>query len=822
VSLESVLIQRARPVMLAEKARAILRLEICKGCGPDLAPVPVALEPPFLPLTHTNDLPSDETAQLAIAQEAPVYDDLVRRQVWISPEQAFDWRRSELFLRQLLSVSHRVGFEVVGNQDEVCITILCHQHDLAVVSAALSGEFNQCALGKPRRNFLTTMPLEAWEDLVLCDYFPPPPYSHLLTRPDGLYSSPFEPLIAALTNIPASGLGIYQALFQPVSCFHDWHRNVEALLDIEYTVKLMDGLHGPQRYAQQAPSGDLRQMASEVETKAHNDRPFFAAALRLAVVGAGPSRGQYLRAIATFMSLFQHGGRPLNCLTQTDYAPRVSRERMRDMFVLGLTYRPGFLVNSWELAGPVHIPPTSITDRPTVHLETLETLPACGNSLVVGTQIGTSSFAGTEFPVCLPIHLRTGHTHLIGRPRMGKSSLLERMILDDLAKGAGVTVLDPHGDLVERLLRLLPKSVIDKTIYFNPGDTEWVPSWNPLRPIPGQDFGRTADDLVGAFKSVVTGWGDRLEHLLRHCFYALIHLPGSSLLDVSNLFRPKSDESRRIRDEILKVIDNAAARQFWLHDFHHYGKDDFGPPKNKLSKLLVSDTVSLMLSQPDSAINLRQIMDEGKIFLANLSTVGSEVREILGCLLLSLLHHTALSRSDTPAEKRKQHYIYCDEAHRFLTEALEDLIAETPKYGVGLTLAHQYMGQFTQCQMGAIASVATAIAFNVNTKDAHQLVTGLRGMVKVDDLIVLERGEAIVRAGNEVVRIKTLPPQEIPSVNYRDQIIAESRRRYCRPAADVRQTICHHSEQWYGGYFPMVPAGSTPHDLAEELVYDEF
>jgi hypothetical protein len=818
------LIERARPMMLAEKTRAMLRHEICKGCSSELSPVPVALEPPFLPLSRVQALlRGGEPPPLAIPQDTPAPDDLVRRRVWISPEQAFDWRRSDLFLRQLLTVSYRVGFEVIGNQEEVCITILCHRQDLAVVSAALAGEFNQCALAEPSQDSMTNMAPEAWEDIVLGDYFPPPPYAHLLTQPPLLHTSPFEPLIAALTNIPAPGLGIYQALFEPVSRSHDWHSNVETIQDLEFTVKLMNGLHGIQRYAQQVPSGDLRQMASEVETKAHSDRPFFAAALRLAVVGAGPRGKQCLRAIATFLNLFQHGGRPLNCLTEVDYVPRLSREQIRAMFVLGLTYRPGFLVNSWELTGPVHIPPISITDRRPVRLEQLETLPACGTSLVAGTPIGTSNFAGKVIPVCIPPNLRGRHTHLIGRPSMGKSSLMERMILDDLAQGCGAAVLDPHGDLVERLLGLLPEAAIGRTIYFNPGDPDWVPLWNPLRPVPGQDLGRTADDLVGAFKSFVTGWGDRLEHLLRHSFYALLHLPGSSLLDVSNLFRNKSEESRQVRDEILKVVTNAVARQFWLHDFGRYGKDEFGPPKNKLSKLLVSDTVSLMLSQPDSAIHLRQIMDEGYLFLANLSTVGSEVREILGCLLLSLLHLTALSRSDMPPERRKRFYIYCDEAHRFMTDALEDLIAETRKFGVGLTLAHQYMGQFTERKAGALSSVGTTVVFNVDTKDARQMVTELRGMVEVEDLITLEVGEAIVRAGTEVVRIKTEePPREPPPVNYRDRIIAESHHRYCRPAAEVRRAIGDHCTQWYGGGYSVAPVDASIHATTEELTYDEF
>ena len=160
---------------------------------------------------------------------------------------------------------------------------------------------------------------------------------------------------------------------------------------------------------------------------------------------------------------------------------------------------------------------------------------------------------------------------------MGKSSAMEHMILDDLNKGFGVAVIDPHGDLVERLLCLLPEGAIERTICFNPGDPDWIPLWNPLQPIAGQDVGRTADDLLGAFKSFVTGWGDRLEHLLRHAFYGLMHLPGSTLLDVANLLRNTSDESKRLRTEILQVVDNAVARPFWLHDFQKYGKDDFGP-----------------------------------------------------------------------------------------------------------------------------------------------------------------------------------------------------------------------------------------------------
>ena len=191
------------------------------------------------------------------------------------------------------------------------------------------------------------------------------------------------------------------------------------------------------------------------------------------------------------------------------------------------------------------------------------------------------------------------------------------------------------------------------------------PPWNPLQPIAGQDIGRTADNLVGAFKSFATHWGDRLEHLLRHAFFAFLHLPGSTLLDVANILQNRSQYAVHMRDVFLDAIGNEVARRFWLYDLKKYGKDDLGPPRNKLSKLLVNQPVSLMLSQPDSAFNFRDVMDNGMIFLADLSSAGSEVREVLGCLMLSLLHQTAISRSDTAPAKRRP----------FLTPQLQRCVA---------------------------------------------------------------------------------------------------------------------------------------------------
>ncbi len=816
-SVEQTLLAYARSDMLAAKARAMVHAEASKGCRPEIASAPVALEPPYQPILPARDRAPVDPEALWTPEPPVVKEDLVRLEVWISPNQPWDWKRSERFLKQRSSAFHRAALEIVGNSEAIRIQILCHKRDAPSLCTTFRAEFEQCELSPAP--FDLGFESGGWDTIGFRDYHPTPPYSHLLTRPDELRTTLYAPIIQALASIPAPGVGLYQVVFAAVPPEHDWHRNVQALLDLEFTIKLMGGLSNPQRYSQQAPSGDLKQMAADAETKAHDDKPFFAVALRVAAIGVEHAQ-DVLACLASFKNLIQNGGRPLNELAETDYAALLSRDQIRDMFTLGLTHRSGFLANSWELTSLVHVPPIALAEPRRLPMVPLETLPP-DPSLAVGTPIGTCLYAGREQHVCIPPALRTSHLHLIGRTRTGKSTLLERMILDDIEQGHGVAVLDPHGTLVQRLLCLISAKHADRVIYADPGDPDRILLWNPLSQPPAAyiDRGRVADDIVSAFKSFVSGWGDRLEHLLRHAIEGVMHLSQGSLFDVSNLLRKRSQGSKALREQILQVTENEVARLFWREDFERYGNADLSPPQHKLSKLLGSGSVSLMLSQPDSAFRLREIMDTGRILLVDLSTIGSETREILGCFMLSLLHLTALSRSDTADADRRPFHIHCDEAHRFLTDALEDLIAETRKFGVGLTLAHQTMSQFGTRKTGALSSVGSTVIFNIDARDAQYLRKDLMGKVDTDDLIGLGLGEAIARIDTEIVRVRTPPPLDIPANNCRDQIIAASRARYYRPADEVRQAIRHRGDRWLEALSPTV---SDPSDHAKEFAYVEF
>lgn len=805
--------------MMAARAEALLRQEVAKGCSPDIMTGPVALEPRYLPFTEAPELLSGQVHDNPVPEALFKPGELVRTQIWLSPEEEFSWLHSELFLKQLGSASHRIGFEILGNVQGIRLQFLVHHRDLPILETAFRGHFERCELSAPSAVHSAGITGERGDEITFLDCYPPPPYSHLLTRPDELKITTYQSLVVALMGIEPPATGFYQALFQPVNARHCWHRNVRVLLDIEYNLKLISGVQLPQRYLQQAPSGDLHHMARELETKAHNDKPLYALALRIGVASPGKDGSDHVKVLATFLNLFQHGGRPLKYVTDKDYSAVLSRDTITEMFTIGATYRPGFLVNSAELTGPVHIPPAEILEYHNPPLPVLETLPVRNANLHSGTPIGTCVYAGIEQPVCIPLDVRSRSTHIIGKPGTTKSTTMARMVLDDIDKGIGVAVLDPHGDLVEALLCLIKEKHVERTIYFDPGDPNHVPIWNPLKKSAGQDLSRTADDLVAAIKSVVTGWGDRMEHLLRHGLYALLQLSDSTLLDLSNLLRRKTDESERLRKEILDVVDNQTAYLFWKNDFNRYSNEALDPPKHKLSKLLVAGTVSLMLSQPESLIDFRQAMDEGKVLLVNLARIGSEVREILGCFMLSQFHLMALGRSDTSAANRRQFHIYADEAHRFITEALEDLIAETRKFGVSLTLAHHYLRQFAARQIDALSSTAATIIMNVDSNDARHLTKDLQNLVHRDDLITLEVGEAIARIGTDIIRFKTHGPLQIPERNFKAAIIKRSQDLYYKPVHAVQSAIRQQDNRWNRTFSPLTAAKTGD---VEEFFYDEF
>jgi len=293
------------------------------------------------------------------------------------------------------------------------------------------------------------------------------------------------------------------------------------------------------------------------------------------------------------------------------------------------------------------------------------------DNLTIGTPIGVCPDGKVRKPVCIPPEMRARHVHLIGACGTGKSTLMEAMILDDVRRGNGVAVLDPHGVLTREVACLLAEQDIERAIYMDFSNPDWVLRWNPLRCDVNKMRSRTADDIVRAFKGLSCDWKDCIEHLLRQAVYAVLHLPNGNLLDVSYLLRKDSVESHQLRSRFSSLIDNELSRDFWQHDFDRYNRADLLIAQHRLSRLLVCESVGPMLSQGDSAFSFRDVMDTGKVLLVDLSGISPQVRNTLGRLILSLLHLAALGRRGDRELSYRPFHVYCDDAQMFMGDEIE-------------------------------------------------------------------------------------------------------------------------------------------------------
>src|SRR2546425_4108036 len=335
---------------------------------------------------------------------------------------------------------------------------------------------------------------------------------------------------------------------------------------------------------------------------------------------------------------------------------------------------------------------------------------------------------------------RRAHMYLIGKTGTGKSSLIANLARQDLLHGEGFALLDPHGDLVEHVLRLVPEERQGDLIYFNVPDTAHPVAFNPLE--SGQPALKplVASGLISVFKKIwAESWGPRMEYILRNALLALLDLPASTLLDIPRLL-----DDLAFRGHVLAYVRNDQVRRFWLREYGNYPArfraEAIAPIQNKVGEFLVNPILRKIVGQPKSAFDLRQVMDEGKILLVNLAKgkIGEDTSALLGAMLVTKIGLAALSRAELAETDRRDFYLYVDEFPTFTTSSFAGMLSEMRKYRVGLVLAHQYIEQLDETVRGAVlGNVGTVIAFRVGLSDAEVLEKEFYAEFAAGDLINL-------------------------------------------------------------------------------------
>lgn len=335
---------------------------------------------------------------------------------------------------------------------------------------------------------------------------------------------------------------------------------------------------------------------------------------------------------------------------------------------------------------------------------------------------------------------RFPHIHIMGKTGTGKSTLLGNMAVQDLSAGNGVALIDPHGDLVERLHQEAVATGRQNVIYLNATDPNQPYGYNPLRHVRADRIPLAASGLLDVFKKMWSdAWGVRMEHILRNALYALLEQKNATLSDIPRLFRDAA-----YRKRIAASLQNEPVRMFWEKEFERYSfayrADGVASIQNKIGAFLADPVMRRILTEPKEAISLRRIMDEGKVLLVNLGKgkIGEDSSALLGGLLVTTIGLAAYSRADTPPTARRDFFVYVDEFQSFTTLAVANMLSELRKYRVGLTMAHQYLHQLEpEIQHAVLGNAGTLISFRLGAEDAGYISREFNGCFEVGDLLNL-------------------------------------------------------------------------------------
>lgn len=408
---------------------------------------------------------------------------------------------------------------------------------------------------------------------------------------------------------------------------------------------------------------------------------------------------------------------------------------------------------------------------------------------------------------------RRRHMYLIGKTGMGKTTMLENMIYQDIMRGEGVAVIDPHGDLVESIIDLVPSLRINDVVYFNPADQDHPIGFNILSQEGIEHRFLIASSLVGIFKKIwADSWGPRLEYLLRNSLLTLLETEENTILGVPRIFVDTT-----YRRKLIRQVADPVVKSFWLNEYSKYNQnfqvEAISPIQNKIGQFISIPLIRNMIGQVRSKINFRDILDKKKIFLVNLSKglIGEDVSALLGATIISKLQIAAMMRADKPEAEREDFYLYIDEFQNFSTESFATILSEARKYRLNLIMAHQYIEQLDELVAAAVfGNVGSIISFGIGSEDAQVLEMQFSPEFLAQDLVNLGKYEIVLRlmingATSRSFSAETLAPLGAREVSSRSKIIQVSRERYTVPRAVVEDKL----GRWLGGGMEKRQLGRT-------------
>lgn len=465
----------------------------------------------------------------------------------------------------------------------------------------------------------------------------------------------------------------------------------------------------------------------------------------------------------------------------------------------------GFILNIEELASVFHLPHTNVETPNIIWASSKTAEPPAKLPVITGNDaidenisaFGMTNFRGINHQFGMLREDRSRHMYIIGQTGAGKSGTLELLALSDIYHNQGYAIIDPHGDFAINNLRFIPGSRLQDVIYFNPADTSFPLGFNPLEITDSSMKTNISSEVIGVLKRMFgDSWGPRLEYILRYTILALLDRPETTMLDITRMLTDK-----QFRKDTLTYCKDTVVLQFWNVEFASWNdkfqSEAVAPVLNKVGAFTANPVIRNIIGQPKSTFNIRQMMDEGKILVVNLSKglIGEDNAAVLGAFMVTKIQLAAMSRQDIPnIEDRRPFYLYVDEFQNFATDSFATILSEARKYGLNLTVANQYISQMSDNVRDAVfGNVGSIICFRVSADDAPILAKQFEPNFEANDLLQMHNRNFIINMviGGEKspafsAQTLNLPSPQIDNVGL---IIENTRRNYSSSRSVIEDEI---------------------------------
>lgn len=673
--------------------------------------------------------------------------------------------KNRAFLNMLSYSHHPISFEIQGTENEIIVQFVCDRIDKKRVESQLKAYFPSVVITPVE---IDNFGFDKERNIAICDFGVSDEFIRPIATTDAFSIDPLTSVIATLESLRSGEIAILQILFKGITS--------PLATDIPYSVS--DGRGGS--FFEGAP-----EMISCAKEKVES--ALYSVVLRIASQGNTDNASQNIATelARNITKISQSSFNSLIPLSNEGYSYDFHEYNLHHR----LSNRFGIILNTKELNTFIHYPNKTVVSNK-LGLHTGKTKKLSNKVLRQKYLLGINRHNGVETEVTFNDEMRLRHTHIIGATGVGKSTLIAQMMIEDMKLGNGCALFDPHGDIVEDILLRIPEHRKQDVIVIDPSNENYSIGFNLLGATTDAEKIVLSSDLVSSFKRHATAWGDNMSAVLSNAINTFLESSRSGTLIELKRFLLEDT----FRKEFLNTVEDPSIHYYWDNEYHLVRKG-IAPLLTRIDTFLRPKVIRYMLAQT-GGINFSECIEQKKIVLIKLSQglIGEENSFLLGSIFLSKFNQVAQGRQSLPKPERHPYYIYLDEFQNFITPSITRILSGARKYGLGLILAHQELGQIddTKILNSVISNPYTRICFRLGDSDAKRLESGF-SYFEQSNLQSLDTGQAIMKVGSssDDFNVTTFPLEDTNTNAkiIKDIIIENTHKIYAKTKAELDELL---------------------------------